>query len=92
MMPTSSDERAEGKPGGGREGCRRDVLAAVHAAGQPLTRKEVVRALKSAGAMHGAGTVAKALAELTATGELVNRKDKRGYRLPAWVRPHPTLF
>jgi hypothetical protein len=36
--------------------------------------------------------VAKALAELTAAGELVNRKDKRGYRLPEWARPHPTLF
>src|SRR4051812_46174847 len=30
--------------------------------GRPLTRKEVVRALQDAGADHGAGTVAKALA------------------------------
>jgi hypothetical protein len=38
------------------------------------------------------GTVAKALADLTAAGELVNPRDKRGYRLPGWVRPHPSLF
>ena len=44
--------------------------------------------------MHGAGTVAKALAELTAAGELVNPKDKRGYRLPEWPRRTrtPSLF
>ena len=62
------------------------------ATGRPLTRKEVVRVLKAAGMRHGTGTVAKALAELTRTKKLVNHKDKRGYRLPAWIRPHPTLF
>lgn len=79
--------------GGRRSGCRGDLLAAVRAAGRPLTRKELVRALREAKTPHGPGTVAKALAELTAGGELVNPKDKRGYRLPAWVRkPTPSLF
>jgi hypothetical protein len=36
--------------------------------------------------------VAKGLADLTAAGALVNPRDKRGYRLPAWVRPRLTLF
>ena len=58
----------------------------VRAAGRPLTRKEVVRALRAAGAPHGAGTVGKALADLTAAGDLVNPRDKRGYRLPDWPR------
>ena len=44
------------------------------------------------GMRHGVGTVAKALADLTATGALVNPRVKRGYRLPGWIRPHPTLF
>jgi hypothetical protein len=35
---------------------------------------------------HGVGTVGKALADLTAAGELVNPRDKRGYRLPDWPR------
>lgn len=43
-------------------------------------------------AFHGPGTVAKALAELTRAGELVNPQDKRGYRLPEWVRKTPGLF
>ena len=77
---------------GGRERCRADVLDAVRAAGHPPTRKEVIRALKTAGGDHGVGTVAKALADLTRSNELVNHKDKRGYRLPAWVRRHPGLF
>jgi hypothetical protein len=69
------------------------VLAAVRAAGCPLTRKEVVRALKESGAAHGAGTVAKALAELTASGELVNLRNKKGYRLPEWRSGDtPNLF
>jgi hypothetical protein len=37
--------------------------------------------------------VAKALAELTAAGELVNHKDKRGYRLAGWRKDDtPSLF
>lgn len=93
VMPTSRGERpSPKKTRGGREQCRADVLAAVRAAGAPLTRKEVIRALRAAGADHGAGTVAKALADLTRLKELVNRKDKRGYRLPEWIRRQPGLF
>jgi hypothetical protein len=54
--------------------------------GEPLTRKELVRILRSRKKPHGVGTIAKALADLTASGELVNRKDKRGYRLPDWPK------
>jgi hypothetical protein len=66
----------------------------IRVAGRPLTAKEVVRALKKAGKDHGAGTVAKALADLTAAGELVNTRDKQGYRLPNWPRRNttPSLF
>lgn len=47
-----------------------------------------------AGTGHGPGTIAKALAELTAVGELVNKLDRRGYRLPDWPKPPrtPSLF
>ena len=86
-MPTARRSK-----GGGRGQCRADVLAVVRAAGQPLTRKEVVRAVRDAGFGHGPGTVAKALADLTAAGALLNPRDHRGYRLPGSVRPHPTLF
>jgi hypothetical protein len=53
-----------------------------------------MKALREAKRMRGAGTVAKALADLRAAGELVNPKDKRGYRLPEWPkRPQtPSLF
>jgi hypothetical protein len=99
MLPTVREESAvpvapvaRKRTRGGREQCRADVLAAVRAAGGPLTRKEVVRALRTAGAGHGPGTIAKALADLTQSKTLLNRRDKRGYRLPEWVRRHPTLF
>ena len=92
-MPTARGEQHAPKPtGGGRERCREDILVVVRAAGRPLTRKRVGRALREAGSDHGAGTVAKALADLTRRKELVNLKDKRGYRLPGWVRKHPGLF
>jgi hypothetical protein len=91
-LPTAGAERARAAATGGRDACRADVLAAVRAADRPLTRKQVVRALRAAGLQHGAGTVAKALADLTRSGELVNMLDKRGYRLPGWVRPTPGLF
>jgi hypothetical protein len=93
-MPTALGEGPRTRKSGAREQCRADVLAAVRGAGRPLTRKEVVRALKAAKSGHGTGTVAKALAELTASGELVNRRDKRGYRLPEWWRrvETPSLF
>jgi hypothetical protein len=90
QMPTAKGERLI--PGSRRQRCRDDVLAAVSAAGRPLTRKEVIRALKDAKSGHGVGTFAKALAELTASGEMVNTRDKRGYRLPAWIRRQPSLF
>lgn len=90
-MPTARGE-ARGRRGGRRAGCREDILAVLRAAGRPLTRKQLVKALREAKAAHGPGTVAKALAELTRAGELVNPMDKRGYRLPGWVRNTPGLF
>ena len=93
-MPTALSEGPRSRKSGAREQCRSDVLAAVRDAGRPLTRKEVIRALKTAKLRHGVGTVAKALAELTSAGELVNRRDKCGYRLPEW-QPRtdtPSLF
>jgi hypothetical protein len=93
MMPVASAERRR-RAGGGRVQCRQDVLAVVRASGKPLTRKEVIRALRDVRKPHGPGTVSKALAELTAAGELVNTKDKQGYRLPEWPRhaSTPSLF
>jgi hypothetical protein len=91
-MPTVGAERRR-RASGGRAGCKADIVEVVRAAGQALTRKEVIRALKLAGKQHGVGTVAKALADLTATGELVNPKDKKGYRLAGWKRDQtPSLF
>lgn len=92
-MPTAGAERRK-RSGGGRGDCRRDVVEVVRVAGTPLTRKEIIRALREAGKDHGPGTVAKALADLTSAGELVNPKDKRGYRLPGWVKADdtPSLF
>lgn len=77
-----------------RAGCRQDILKLVGDSGKPLIRKQIVRGLREVGKPYGTGTVAKALAELTASGELVNPKDKRGYRLPAWPRrpKTPSLF
>ncbi len=76
---------------GERVGCKKDILDLVREAGRPLTRKEVVKAFRG---RHGPGTVAKALADLTSAGELMNPKDKRGYRMPEWAhRPGtPSLF
>lgn len=86
-------KRVRRASGAERAGCRAAILAAIRAAGRPVTRKAVVRVLRDAGGGHGAGTVAKALAELTASGELVNPRDRKGYRLAAW-RPAgtPGLF
>jgi hypothetical protein len=91
QMPTARGE-SRGRRSGRRAGCREDILAVLRAAGRPLTRKQVVKALREAKAGHGLGTVAKALAELTRAGELVNPQDKRGYRLPGWVRKGRGLF
>jgi Fe2+ or Zn2+ uptake regulation protein len=92
-MPTAAAERRR-RSGRGRGECRKDVVELVRVEGRPLTRKEIVRGLRSAGKNHGPSTVAKALADLTAAGELVNPRDKRGYRLPEWWRKRatPSLF
>lgn len=93
LMPTVGMVRHKRAAEGGREECRADILAVIAAAGNSLTRKEVVQALKSAGRRHGEGTVVKALADLTAAGHLLNPKDKKGYRLPGWGKPGtPSLF
>ena len=63
-MPVAAAERRR-RANGGRDECKRDILAALRAANRPLTRKQVVKALKGAGRDHGYGTVAKALADLT---------------------------
>jgi hypothetical protein len=90
-MPTATDERKQAS--GGRAGCRADILAVIRGAGRALTHKQLVRALREAGTPHGPGTVMKALAELTRVGQLVNPKDKRGYRLATWPTPGtPSLF
>lgn len=92
-MPTAGAERKR-RAKGGREGCKADIVEVVKAAGEALTRKEVIRALRLAGKAHGPGTVAKALADLTGAGELVNPKDKKGYRLSGWRKREatPSLF
>ena len=85
LMPAVAAERRR-RISGARAQCREDVLAVVRRAGRAVTRKEVIRALRAAGTSHGPGTVSKALADLTACGELVNPRDKRGYRMPDWPR------
>lgn len=90
-MPTIGGERRRRK-GGARAACRRDIVSLLESIGRPLTRKQVLLALRRDGKAHGPGVVARALAELTSCGELVNPMDRRGYRLPGWVRPRPGLF
>jgi hypothetical protein len=90
-MPTAAGERRQAS--GGRAECRADILAVIRTAGRAMTHKQLVRALRDASRPHGPGTVMKALAELTRSGELVNPKDKRGYRLASWPTPGtPPLF
>jgi hypothetical protein len=84
-MPVASAERRR-RANGERAQCKEDVLLVIRAAGRPLTRKEVVKALRAVGTPHGTGTVNKALADLTAAGELINPRDRRGYRMPDWPR------
>lgn len=67
-----------------------DILAAVGAAGVRLDRKEVFRALKTAGKRYGRSTVDKALGRLTAAGLLWNDRSGKGYGLPGWDRQRPT--
>ncbi len=92
LMPTAGAERKR-RPKGVRAECKAHIVEVIQSAAQPLTRKEIVKALRSAGKGHGAGTVAKALADLTSAGELVNPQDKKGYRLAGWRRDKtPSLF
>jgi hypothetical protein len=92
LMPTVGTERRT-RPKVARTECKADIVEVVRAAGKALTRKEIVKALRFAGKQHGVGTVAKALADLTATGELVNPQDKKGYRLAGWRKDKtPSLF
>jgi hypothetical protein len=81
-MPTSGGKK-KARDGKRRVECKRDILTAVQEAGDPLTRKELVKMPRG---RHGDSTLAKALADLTAAGELVNRKNQRGYRLPEWPK------
>ncbi|HYH69416.1 MAG TPA: winged-helix domain-containing protein [Urbifossiella sp.] len=72
-------------PDGALERCKAAILEAVHYHGAPVLRKQLLTLLREAGEHYGASTVAKALARLTAAGELVNRRGARGYRLPEWA-------
>lgn len=92
LMPTTGAER-RARPPGARDLCREDILTVLRASPGPKTRKDVIRLLKASGKLHGPSTVAKALADLTMSGELVNPKDKRGYRLKGWRKEQtPSLF
>ena len=75
-----------------RDGNR--IVEVVKTTDNVQTQRVVVRALRLAGKTHGPGTVAKALADLTAAGLLVNPRDKKGYRLPEWRKRNtqPGLF
>jgi hypothetical protein len=92
VMPQVGAEQT--RKAGRLDECKQEVVGVVTAAGHAITRKEVARALRAAGKDYGPGTLARALAELTASGTLVNPKDKRGYRLPEWMRRvrTPSLF
>ncbi|AWM35928.1 hypothetical protein GobsT_63380 [Gemmata obscuriglobus] len=91
MMPTADIEKR--RPAEARDMCRADIMDVMRATPGPKTRKDINRLLKEAGRQHGPGTVAKALAELTKSGDLVNPQDKKGYRLGGWRRDQtPSLF
>lgn len=90
LMPTAGEQR---RATGGRTGCRADILEVFRVARKAMTHRQVVRALRDAGKPHGSGTVMKALADLTRSEELVNLKDRRGYRLATWPTPGtPAMF
>lgn len=93
VLPAAGTGGRAAATSGGRAGCREDIIAVVRAARRALTLKEIVKALRDAQRGHGPGTVTKALAELTRSGDLVNPRDKRGYRLPEWrLDKTPSLF
>src|SRR5262249_50725817 len=58
------------------------------------TCRKLAKARREGQAAPGPGPMAKAIADLTSAGELVNPRDKRGYRLPDWPRRNntPSLF
>lgn len=93
QMPTIGEERRE-REREPRVQCKQDILEAIRAAGKPLTHKQLVKAFRETKKGHGVSTVAKALADLTTAGELVNRMDRQGYRLAEWPKPveTPSLF
>jgi hypothetical protein len=81
------------RPRGRRAGCRAAVLAVLRVAGRAMTHGQLLEALRDAGTPHSPATVMRALADLTRAGEVVNPKDRRGYRLASWPLPGtPPLF
>jgi hypothetical protein len=74
---------------GPRSACRAAILDLFRTVGRPLKLTSVVHRLSD---RFGESTVAKALAELMKSGELVNPRDRRGYRLPELVGGPPSLF
>lgn len=94
VMPTAgSTRRPKPGPKGLKDVVKAAILDAIGAAGKPLTTKDVARELREARVVVGASTVLKALAELTQAGQLVNPRDRRGYRLPGDAPPAaPSLF
>lgn len=87
-LPTLAGERRARGPQR-RAGCKRAIVESL--AGGPLTRQRLVKALAG---RHSVSSIAKSLAEMTASGELVNPRDGLGYRLPEQPLPPagPTLF
>ncbi len=88
-MPLAGAERRQ-RVGQGRLQCKMDLVEVLRSSGRPLVARDLERALQQAGKTHRSSAVARALADLTAAGELVNARDRKGYRLPDWVRPQRT--
>lgn len=61
--------------------CERDIMAAIHSAGRPLTRTKIIKVLAREGKFHGESTIARALAGLVKRRHLVNEGRQSGYRL-----------
>lgn len=75
-LPTLAGERKARGPQK-RAACKAAIAEAL--AGGPLTRQRLVNALRG---RHSVSSIAKALAEMTAGGDLANPRDGLGYRLP----------
>jgi hypothetical protein len=69
---------------------RAGVILALFRAGRPLTRRPLVRVRRERHPPHWPGTIAMALTGLASAGELLNPRDRRGYRLPDRAKPSPT--